>query len=126
MPIILATQKATIRRTVVHSQPGELTPENLSQKHPTQKRAGGVVQVIECQYSKCETLSSNPSVPKKEKNLGHTSFSLVGVPQKTFRTVAQIFPLAVLCHPLCSISAFGQRTVCQVVSLSPLLFLEMC
>jgi hypothetical protein len=29
--------------------------------------AGGVVQVVECLYSKCEALSSNPCTAKKRK-----------------------------------------------------------
>jgi hypothetical protein len=65
MPIILATQEAEIRRIEVQSQPGQI--EFLSRKYPTQKRAGGVVQVLECLPSKCEALSSNPSTKKKKK-----------------------------------------------------------
>jgi hypothetical protein len=44
-PVILATQEAEIRRTVVRSQPGEIVHDTLSQKSH-QKRAGGVVQGV--------------------------------------------------------------------------------
>jgi hypothetical protein len=37
MPVILATQEAEIRRVVVQSQ---IVQETLSEKYPTQKRAG--------------------------------------------------------------------------------------
>jgi hypothetical protein len=37
-PVILATQEAEIRRTVVQSQPGKIVLETLSQKHPSQKK----------------------------------------------------------------------------------------
>jgi hypothetical protein len=43
-PVILATQEAKIRRISVQSQPGQI--ETLSQKNPSQKRAGGVVQSV--------------------------------------------------------------------------------
>jgi hypothetical protein len=42
MAIILATQEAKIRRIVVWSQFGQIVCETLSQKHPSQKKAGGV------------------------------------------------------------------------------------
>jgi hypothetical protein len=35
-------------------------------KNPTQKRAGRVVQVVECLTSKCETLNSNSVPPKNQ------------------------------------------------------------
>jgi hypothetical protein len=37
------------------------------EKYSTQKRAGGVAQVVECLPRKCEVLSLNPSTPKKVK-----------------------------------------------------------
>jgi hypothetical protein len=43
MPTILATQKAEIR-TVVQSQSRQIVHETLSQRNPSQKRAGGVSQ----------------------------------------------------------------------------------
>jgi hypothetical protein len=41
--------------------------QTLSQKYPTRKRDGGVVQVVEHQPSKHEAMSSNPNItpPKK-------------------------------------------------------------
>jgi hypothetical protein len=46
MPVILATQEAEIRRITIHSQPKQIICETLSQKHPSQKRAGGVAQGV--------------------------------------------------------------------------------
>jgi hypothetical protein len=46
MPVILATQEAEIRRIMVQSQLGEVGSETLSQKNPSQKRAGGVAQGV--------------------------------------------------------------------------------
>jgi hypothetical protein len=67
--VILATQKVEVgrRRILVQSQSGQIVCENLSQKHPTQKRAGAVVHRIELLPSKREALSSNPSNTKKKK-----------------------------------------------------------
>jgi hypothetical protein len=45
-PVILATQEAEIRRIVVQGQPKQRVPNTLSQKHPTERRAGGVAQGI--------------------------------------------------------------------------------
>jgi hypothetical protein len=42
MPIILATQEAEIRRTAVQRQPRQTVHGTLSQKYPTQNRAGGM------------------------------------------------------------------------------------
>jgi hypothetical protein len=41
-PLILATQKAEIRRITVQSQLGKLVHEIISGKNPSQKRAGRV------------------------------------------------------------------------------------
>jgi hypothetical protein len=46
MPITLVAQEAEIRRIVVQSQPGQIVLETLSQKKPSQKRVGRVVQGI--------------------------------------------------------------------------------
>jgi hypothetical protein len=45
MPIIPATQEAEIR-TTVQSQLGQIVVETLSQKNPSQKRAGEVAQGV--------------------------------------------------------------------------------
>jgi hypothetical protein len=91
MPVILATQKAEIRRTEFQSQPRQRVYETPSQK-THQKRAGRVTQgvgpefkpqyyktnkqtqkprevaqVVPCLPSKCETLNLNPSATKKKK-----------------------------------------------------------
>jgi hypothetical protein len=44
MSVILATQVEEIRRILFQSQLGQIIRETLSQKHPSQKRAGGVAQ----------------------------------------------------------------------------------
>jgi hypothetical protein len=54
-PVILVTQEAEIRRFKFQCQPREIVQETLSQKSPTQKRAGGMT----------EELSSNSSITKK-------------------------------------------------------------
>jgi hypothetical protein len=36
---------------------------SLSRKYPTQNRAGGVAQVVQCMSRKSESPSSNPSTP---------------------------------------------------------------
>jgi hypothetical protein len=48
-PVILATQKAEIRRITVRSQPRQIVHETLSQKkkkNPSQKRVDGVAQGV--------------------------------------------------------------------------------
>jgi hypothetical protein len=62
MHVILATQEAEISRIVVQSQPGQIVPETLSGKYPSQGRAGNVAQVVEQLPSKCEALNSNSSI----------------------------------------------------------------
>jgi hypothetical protein len=42
--VIPATQEAEIRRITVQSQPGQIVRKTLSQKNPSQNRAGGVAQ----------------------------------------------------------------------------------
>jgi hypothetical protein len=49
-PVILATQEAEIRRNVVRSQPGKVVHKTLSQKNPSQKRAGGVAQGVDPEF----------------------------------------------------------------------------
>jgi hypothetical protein len=44
--VILATQEAQIRRITVQSQPGQTVRKTLSQKYPSQTRAGGVAQGV--------------------------------------------------------------------------------
>jgi hypothetical protein len=46
---------------------GHIVQETLFQKHPTQKRAGGMAQAVECLPSKYEALNLNPSSAKKKK-----------------------------------------------------------
>jgi NAD(P)H-dependent FMN reductase len=65
-PVILTTGEAKIRRITVQSQLRQIGHETLSQKYPTQSKAGKVAQVIVCLSSMCEALSSNLSTMKKE------------------------------------------------------------
>jgi hypothetical protein len=60
MPIILATQEAEIRRIMVRRQPGQIVCKPLSQN--TQHTKGLV------EWLKVKALSSNPSIPGKEKS----------------------------------------------------------
>jgi hypothetical protein len=50
MPVILATQEAEIRRIVVQSHLGQTVHKTLSQKKPSQKRAGGVPQGVGLEF----------------------------------------------------------------------------
>jgi hypothetical protein len=47
---------------MVQSQPRQIVSKILSQKYPTQKRAGGVAQVVDTCLA---SVSSNPSTTKK-------------------------------------------------------------
>jgi hypothetical protein len=60
MPVILGTQEAEIWRITVQSQPGQTVHETLSQKNPSQKRAGGVAQGVDPK--------SKPQDHKKKRN----------------------------------------------------------
>jgi hypothetical protein len=77
MPVILATQEAEIRRITFQSQPRQIVCETLSQKNPSQKRAGGVAQgggrefkpITETKQTKTNLVSPKK---KKKKELGGT------------------------------------------------------
>jgi hypothetical protein len=77
MPIILATQEAEIRRIVVRSQPQQRVCKRLSQKYPSQKRAGGMAQG--------GGLKFKPQYYKKKKKKKKKSGSLIswGMPSQT-------------------------------------------
>jgi hypothetical protein len=53
----------------VQSQLRQIVFETLSQKSPTQIRAGGVVKMVQHLSSKCEALNSNSSTAKIIKTL---------------------------------------------------------
>jgi hypothetical protein len=59
MPVIPAIQEPEIRRISIPSEPRQIVGETLSQKNPSQKRAGGVVQIV--------ALNSSPSTATKGK-----------------------------------------------------------
>jgi hypothetical protein len=65
LPIVLATQKAEIRRTVVQSQPRQIVHETLSWKNPSQKRAVGVNSNLSTEKKKAKKTSKQT---KKEMN----------------------------------------------------------
>jgi hypothetical protein len=46
MPVIPPTQDAEIRKIMVQNQSKQIVRVTLSQKYPSQKRAGGVVQGV--------------------------------------------------------------------------------
>jgi hypothetical protein len=50
LAVILATQEAEIRKIAVRSQPGHIVHGTLSQKNPSQKRAGGVAQGVGLEF----------------------------------------------------------------------------
>jgi hypothetical protein len=52
---------------VIQSQPQANNSYDPILKNPSQKRAGGVAQVVVSLPSKCEALRSNPSVMKRRK-----------------------------------------------------------
>jgi hypothetical protein len=65
-PVILATPEVEIRKMfVVWKQPEQIVRKTLSWKYPTQKRAGGVAQVVERLTSKHETQIQIPVPPKQ-------------------------------------------------------------
>jgi hypothetical protein len=60
MSVILASQEeAEVRRITVESQPGQIVQEPLSQKNPSQKRAGSIDQ--------CEHPEFKPQYCQKKK-----------------------------------------------------------
>jgi hypothetical protein len=65
MPIILVNQEAQEDQGLKPALGN--SSQDLSQKYPTQKRAGRVAEVVECLPSKGEVLSSNSSTTKKKK-----------------------------------------------------------
>jgi hypothetical protein len=52
---------------MVQSQPEQIVPETLSQKYPTQNRAGTVTQMAQPLHSKYKALGSDLSTTKKKK-----------------------------------------------------------
>jgi predicted PP-loop superfamily ATPase len=74
MPVILATQKAEIRRIMVRSQPGQIVCETLAQKkkkNPSQKRAGGVIQGVGPEF-KPQVLQKKKKNREKQSMILHT------------------------------------------------------
>jgi hypothetical protein len=67
VPIILATQKAELRRITVQSQPGKIVCKTLSQQTLHKNRAGGVTQGKGPQF---KTQDHPPSKKKKKTNTG--------------------------------------------------------
>jgi hypothetical protein len=73
-PVILATQEAEVRKIEFQNQPRQTVLKTLSQKKKKKNstnRANGVTQVVEHPPSKCEVLSSNPTIKKKKIQSGY-------------------------------------------------------
>jgi hypothetical protein len=69
MPIILAIQETEIRKNHGSKLAGQILHEILSQKNPSQKRAGGELKV--------KALSSNTSTEKRKNSVvGFQLFSI--------------------------------------------------
>jgi hypothetical protein len=71
MSVIPATQETEIRRITVRSQPGQIVHETLSQKHPSQRRAGGVAQGVAPEFKP----QYQKKKKKKKKTCEHLHFS---------------------------------------------------
>jgi hypothetical protein len=67
-PVIPATQEAEIRRMEVRSQPGQIVCETLSQRNPTQERAGGVAQGVGPEFKPQNPKTKKPPLPKKQQS----------------------------------------------------------
>jgi hypothetical protein len=61
-PVILVTQEAEIWRIKVQSQ-----PETLSQKNPSQKKAGRVAQGVSLKFKHPYCQKNNPNKQKKPR-----------------------------------------------------------
>jgi hypothetical protein len=74
--VILATQEKEIQRIAVQSQSRQIVCETLSQKNPSQKRAGGVAQVVERLPSKreAEYCKQKPKHSTQPQGLASVSF----------------------------------------------------
>jgi hypothetical protein len=65
-PVILAIHETVIRKTGVQSQPWAISSREPILKILNRNRAGEVAQAVEHLPSKCEALSSNSSMARKE------------------------------------------------------------
>jgi hypothetical protein len=65
--VIQATQEAKIRRIIVQSQPRKTADETLSQKYPSQKGAGRVVQGVGPEFKP----QHHKTKQNKQKNPGY-------------------------------------------------------
>jgi hypothetical protein len=55
---------------VVQSQPGQIVQETLSQKHPSQKRTGGVAQGVGPEFKPQYPNNNNVNSQSKQTNKG--------------------------------------------------------
>jgi hypothetical protein len=83
-PIILATQKAEIRRIMVQSQPRQIVCRTLSRKTLHKK---GLVE-----WLKVKALSSSPSTAKKEYLFIYLFFTLHGILPRTLCIMGKCSP----------------------------------
>jgi hypothetical protein len=72
-PVILATEEAEIRRIAVWNQPKQIVQETQSQKNPSQKRAGRVVQGVGPEF-KPQYLQNPPPQPTKSIEMEYTLY----------------------------------------------------
>jgi hypothetical protein len=86
MSVILATQEAKTMRITVQSQSWQIVHKTQSQKHASQKRAGGVVQGVSSKFNlqyqvqkkkKKEVLGLNTCSITQEKHLASLSLSFL-------------------------------------------------
>jgi hypothetical protein len=93
-PVVLATEKAEIRRIEVGSKLGQIVHKTLFQQHSTQNMAGGAHQVVESLPSNHKALISNPNTEKKERkerkkkqeksNFNQLSTECLSIPSRKF------------------------------------------
>jgi hypothetical protein len=67
------------------ASPRQIIPKTHLKKYPTQIRAGGVTQVVECLPNKYEALSSNLGTAKKKKKKPRVIFQRKEVREKNYK-----------------------------------------
>jgi hypothetical protein len=72
--LIPNTQEAEIRRITVQSQPQQVVHQTISQKNPSQKRAGGVVQGVGLEFKPQYCKKEKKMVPIQRSQTSHKIF----------------------------------------------------
>jgi hypothetical protein len=78
MPVILAMWEAEIRRIMVRSQPTQIVGETLSQKNPSQNRAGGRAQCVGLKFK--PQYCQNQPTKQTKRNLKRLGSAVCGKP----------------------------------------------